>query len=297
MTEEITYLIANYNNGNYIRDCIASLQEQTVPHWRCLIADDQSTDDSRAIIQPFLCDKIQLLTNTENIGYIRTLMRLLAQADTDIVGILDPDDALYPETTALVLRAYREHPEAGLVYTNYDFYNKELKAKTGLGFSAAIPAGESSLLGGFVGHLMSFRRTAYAKTRGLDPTLLYAEDRDLVYKLEEVTTFVFINRALYKYRYVPHSQSHDPQKQRLGEQHYRHAYHNALARRQIKGYAQVGYWLWLYSHQLAHRLWLYSRETENAHRLRHLAQAIRRNLLYYARRWTRTLVATHQNAE
>lgn len=294
MTAEITYLVANYNNGKYIRDCITSLHSQTSTQWRCLIADDHSTDDSLALIQPWLCDKIQLCTNVQNIGYIRTLMRLLAQADTDIVGILDPDDALYPEATALVLQAYLEQPAAGLVYTNYDLYDEALKTKIGVGASAAIPPGGTSLVSGFVGHLKSFRRTAYAKTAGLDPTLLYAEDRDLIYKLEEVTTPVFVNQALYKYRFVSDSQSHDHQKQELGEQHHRRAYCNALARRQLPGRAQAEYLQLLDSRQRAHRLWRYSGDVNNDPTLRELAQAERLKLLDDAEQVARRLLATEQ---
>ena len=58
-------------------------------------------------------------------------------------------------------------------------------------------------MNGFVGHLKMFQHSAYAKTAGLDPSILYAEDRDLVYKMEEVTPFVFIDQALYKHRQMP----------------------------------------------------------------------------------------------
>ncbi len=104
--EEITYLIANYNNGKYIADCLASLQQQTVPQWRALIVDDKSTDNSLEVIDPWRSDRIQLRQNAQNIGYIGSLVRLIEQATTDIVGILDPDDALQPTATAQVLRAY-----------------------------------------------------------------------------------------------------------------------------------------------------------------------------------------------
>lgn len=294
MTEEITYLVANYNNGKYIHDCMESLHSQTSTQWRCLIADDHSTDDSLALIQPWLGDKIQLVTNPQNIGYIRTLMNLLDQADTDIVGILDADDALYPAATELVLQAYQAQPTAGLVYTNYDLYDEALQTKTSVGASAVIPPGATSLVRSFVGHLKSFRRTAYAKTAGLDPTLLYAEDRDLVYKLEEVTPLVFVNQALYKYRVVPNSQSHDRQKQELGEQHHCRAYGNALARRQITGRTYDEYLQLLDSRQCAHRLWRYSCDVNNDLTSREAAQAQRIQLLKEAEQLARRLLTSEQ---
>jgi hypothetical protein len=52
---------------------------------------------------------------------------------------------------------------------------------------------------GYVSRLKTFRRGAYAQTAGYDPTLLYVEDRDLVYKVEEVTALDFLDRPLYHY--------------------------------------------------------------------------------------------------
>jgi hypothetical protein len=42
----------------------------------------------------------------------------------------------------------------------------------------------------------TFLRGAYQKTTGYDPHLKAAVDRDIVYKLEEVTNFKFINKPL-----------------------------------------------------------------------------------------------------
>ena len=91
----ITYLVANYNNGKYIRECLDSLHAQSSSAWHCLIGDDNSTDDSLNVIKSCLNEKIEVIENHENLGKSRTLARLVDQASTDIVGILDPDDALY----------------------------------------------------------------------------------------------------------------------------------------------------------------------------------------------------------
>jgi glycosyltransferase involved in cell wall biosynthesis len=254
MSLKITYLVANYNNGRYIKDCVASLHAQSSPAWHCLIADDKSTDDSLAIIQPLLNDKIELLTNEENLGKSRTLARLLDHAPTDIVGILDPDDALYPLATELVLQAYLEHPEAGFVYTNLTFYDQALKRALGAGRSTPIQPGGNTLWGGYVGAMRTFRLKAYRQTTGFEANILYAEDRDLVYKMEEVTPFVFVDQALYKYRKVPNSHTNAPEKRRIGIQNHRMAYQNALQRRNIHGLKKVIYLLYFQERYSGHRI-------------------------------------------
>jgi glycosyltransferase involved in cell wall biosynthesis len=252
--ELITYLVANYNNGKYIGECLASLRAQTSPHWHCLIGDDGSTDDSLALIRPWLDEKITLLTNEQNIGYTRTLMKLIAHAQSDIVGILDPDDALQPEATALVLQSYAAHEPVGFVYTNFTVYDETLTTVIAPGYARAILPGYSSLETGYVSHLKTFRRSAYAQTAGYDPTLLYAEDRDLVYKVEEVTALYFLDRPLYQYRRLPHSQSNDVQKWRIGHRNHRRAYEAALQRRRVPWRYKVLYRLHFHERYANRRL-------------------------------------------
>jgi GT2 family glycosyltransferase len=239
MSLKITYLVANYNNGRYIKDCIESLHAQSSTAWHCLIGDDKSTDDSLALIQPWLSDNVELITNEENLGKSRTLARLIDHVSTDIVGILDPDDALYPDATAAVLQAYAEAPHVGFVYTNFARYSADLQTFLAVGESAPIAPGRSALLDGYVGAMRTFRVAAYRQTAGYDAQILYAEDRDMVYKLEEVTPFYFVDQMLYKYRQLPWSHTHDPVKRQLGKRNHRRAYQNALHRRGIIGLSKL----------------------------------------------------------
>ena len=129
MPEQMTYLISNYNKGKYVKDCLDSLNRQTNPHWLAIICDDKSTDDSVAIIEPRLNDKIKLIQNEMNLGCSRTLKRLIAGATTDILGVLDADDMLTHNATEVILQAYARNPGAGFVYSNFIWFNPERKAK------------------------------------------------------------------------------------------------------------------------------------------------------------------------
>jgi glycosyltransferase involved in cell wall biosynthesis len=246
MPEQITYLVANYNNGKYIKECLDSLNKQTDPNWLAIVCDDQSTDDSLAIIQPLLRDKIRLIQNEVNRGYIGALKRLIAVATTDIVGILDPDDMLMPQATETILRAYAQHPESGFIYSNHVVFSIDHKFVPRIGGSVAIPVGQTALTHGWVSHLKTFRIRAYQQTPGLDESILYAEDRDLAYKLEEVTKPVFVNQVLYKYRLVPGSQGTAPEKTRIGYRSLLTAQMNAVRRRNLKGLQRVCYELFFY---------------------------------------------------
>jgi glycosyltransferase involved in cell wall biosynthesis len=232
--EQITYLIAIYNHAELIGDCIDSLKAQTDKRWLALIADDGSTDDSAERISAKLDDRIRLLENHENRGLIRTLERLIEEATTDIVAILDADDALADEATEALLEAYAKNPGAVFAYSRFAEFDESLVRQYGA-YGGAIPENGTAIIDGPLGAIRSFRRTAYAKTEGLDRNMLYAEDRDLVYKLEELAPPVFIDRVLYRYRRVPHSHSRHPEKREMGARNTRAARRAALTRRGVRG--------------------------------------------------------------
>jgi len=206
--EKMSILIANYNNGNYLEECINSVLSQTSTNWELYIVDDGSSDNSKEIYEKYLSNpKIQVSYNEQNIGYTRTLKKLISLASSDIVGILDADDKLDKTTIEKVLNKYSKYNNAGFVYTNFWFCNHEMNI-TDIGFCKPIPKGETNLDRNCVSHFKTFRKSVYEKTDGYDETILYAEDKDLVFKIEEVTRLHFINEPLYYYRELENSESH-----------------------------------------------------------------------------------------
>jgi glycosyltransferase involved in cell wall biosynthesis len=50
---KISVIIPCFNNADHIEETLASVQNQTVTDWECVIVDDGSTDNSKAIINSF----------------------------------------------------------------------------------------------------------------------------------------------------------------------------------------------------------------------------------------------------
>jgi len=236
--ETITYLVANYNCSKYIKECIESLKKQTNDRWVCIICDDASTDNSIDVITSCLNQNIKLIKNKVNLGYIETLKRLIQEAETDIVGFLDGDDALFPEATEAMLSIYDKNRKAEFVHARLQLFDETLTFSKGT-LGREIKPGKTSLKSGFITKLFTFRKSAYYRTEGLNKEALYAEDRDLILKLEEVTFPFFLNKILYKYRVIPGSQSHDFKRREIGLVNYVKAKKEALRRRKIKGLDKI----------------------------------------------------------
>lgn len=247
----VTYLVANHNQAPYVADCLRSLVEQRNPRWRAIIADDASTDDSLSILRTVQDPRIRVLTHARNLGYIATLRQLVDSADTDIVAILDADDAVTPDATEHLLEAFAAHPGASLVYSRYAVFDASMRVQQSV-HGAPVPPGGSAIHDGVVGAIRAFRRTAYRLTSGLDDTMMYAEDRDLVYKLEELSVPAFVDAVLYHYRRVPSSQSQAREKREIGARNVRRARRAALDRRGLDGLRRLPFEIYCWADYLAY---------------------------------------------
>ena len=195
-------LMANYNNGKFIKEAINSVISQTYSAWELIIADDCSTDDSVKIIKSFLNDKrIKLIRHNKNIGYGGALRTAAYNANNTIFAILDSDDKFHETALEVMVNAYQNNPEYGFIYSTMWNCDSELKnCVINKDIGKIIPANKT-FFKIRIAHFKTFRKDAYNKTSGFDESQKRAVDKDLIFKLEEVTKFKFIDIPLYYYRH------------------------------------------------------------------------------------------------
>ena len=197
----LSILMANYNKANYIETAIKSVINQTYPNWELIIVDDCSIDDSKKIINKFVAnERIKLICHKVNQGYSAALKTAVENAHNDILGILDSDDKLHIDALKIMAEAYHKFPKYGFIYSSMWICDAELKnckIQKDIGFK--IPE-KTFIFNPYISHFKTFRREVYNKTTGYDLTLKAAVDKDIIYKLEEITEFKKIKKPLYYYR-------------------------------------------------------------------------------------------------
>lgn len=98
MPDLVSVIMPSYNTATYIADSIRSVQAQTYPDWELIIVDDCSTDDTDAVVAPFLADtRIRYLKNPQNCGAAVSRNRALREACGKWIAFLDSDDLWLPE--------------------------------------------------------------------------------------------------------------------------------------------------------------------------------------------------------
>lgn len=196
-------LIAQYNNGQYFEDCYKSIMAQTYQNWEVIIVDDCSTDDSVKIMKKIIGEdsryKIEVLPENRGCGF--TKRRLAELANGEICAFLDPDDAITAEAIAVMIAEHAKHPEAAAIYSKPYFCDKNLTIQQERK-SQQVENGHSLFFDfdGYIFALMSYKKSFYDKTVGINSYLQRAVDKDLVLKLYEVGPCILLDKALYKYR-------------------------------------------------------------------------------------------------
>lgn len=200
-------LIANYNNGCFLRDAVNSIFSQTYENWEIVIVDDGSTDNSIALYEELSAHpRIRILRNDRNRGAGYTKGRCVTEARGEICGFVDPDDQLADkDALTTMVQAHRDHPEASMVYSGFYDTDENLVV---IGKRMGTPLHGVSALESCTWpfkHFVSFKKAKYDLTVGIDPLMKRSVDYDMYYKLEEVGEVVHIDKLLYYYRQNTHS--------------------------------------------------------------------------------------------
>lgn len=196
-------LIANYNNGNYFKDCYDSIIAQTYTQWEVIIVDDKSTDDSVEVINNLIKKdaRFRLYKNEKNYGCGYSKKKCAELANGGVLGFVDPDDAIMPEALELMIQAHKDNPGVSLVHSNFYFCNEFLERSSIFDRAGSVQVNNRFInLTASVNHFVSFKKSFYNRTDGIDASLQRAVDQDLYLKLSETGSFHFINKPLYNYR-------------------------------------------------------------------------------------------------
>lgn len=216
---KFSILIAHYNNWEYFQTCYLSIQKQTFKNYEIIILDDCSSDDSFKKLQKLASNdsKIKLYKNEINQGVGFTKAKLIELAQGEIIGFLDPDDALYESALEISVKHHVENENLVATYSRIMMCNNELKPCNIYPRTRSIKNLNKYFfnINNEVSHFFTFKRNAYFKTIGINSELTSSVDFDLYLKLFEKGDFEFINQPLYYYRQHAKGVSQDVKRKRL----------------------------------------------------------------------------------
>ena len=115
--ELISVIIPTYNRAHFLSAAIESVLNQTYKNIEIIVVDDGSTDDTQTVLEPFKYAIRYLYTNNGGPAHARNVG--MKAASGKYVAFLDSDDTYLPRKLALQIAFKEEHPEIGMVYTEW----------------------------------------------------------------------------------------------------------------------------------------------------------------------------------
>lgn len=127
----VSVVIPTRNRAELLERAIKSVLLQTYNNWEIIIVDDNSTDDTKLVVEKFNDDKIRYITLIGKTGGAAARNVGINNANGEYVAFLDDDDEWLPEKLKKQFDLFSASPEAVLCYTGRTIV-KESKLYLGL---------------------------------------------------------------------------------------------------------------------------------------------------------------------
>jgi GT2 family glycosyltransferase len=110
----ITTIIPTYRRPQRVRRAIRSVLAQSYPHFRVLVYDNASGDDTAEVVAEYVASdsRVKYFCRPENIGPFKNFAEALEHVETPLFSLLSDDDVLLPDMYQVALAGIDEFPEA-----------------------------------------------------------------------------------------------------------------------------------------------------------------------------------------
>lgn len=212
----ISVAMCTYNGAEFLPAQLASIAEQTRVPDEIVICDDASTDLTRRVLESFARSSaipVSLYFSDQNAGSLKNFERAISLCTGDAIVLSDQDDVWRADKLQLQEQSFRDHPSAGLVFSDAELVDKNLNSLGRrmwgqVGFDAhkqkLMRSGRSLdvLITGWTvtGATMAFRSEYVKLALPIPANIALIHDGWIALAVASVAGVVFIEEPLIKYR-------------------------------------------------------------------------------------------------
>lgn len=203
---EVSIIMATYNRAHLIEESLTSIQNQTFENWECIIIDDGSTDETSAILQPYLKNfRFRYLPRSakHKKGLPGCRNYGIELAIGDYIVFFDDDDVAHPDHFKITIPILKKNDFHFCHYTREVFFGEfDREFNRSLNYSSQHI--DYKNLDKIITHELPFNSCAVIwkkecfSSNKFNEDLLYAEEWELYSRLlSNGYTGISIDKTLY----------------------------------------------------------------------------------------------------
>jgi len=112
----VSILLPVFNGARFLRDCLRSIERQTIEEYELVVVDDGSTDGTAEILEAWGKgdDRLRVLSRPHR-GLVAALNEGLEHCRAPLIARMDADDIAHPRRLELQLDLFEERPDLDVV--------------------------------------------------------------------------------------------------------------------------------------------------------------------------------------
>lgn len=197
---KISLITPTYNQAEFLPQTLDSIRLQVDPDFEHVVVDAMSTDSTPEILSAWSAETGATIIREPDTGQSDGINKGARRASGEVIGWLNSDDILCPGALAAIRQGFEDHPEAVVVYGLGSRMNRAGKLVRTVPFREFS---RSDLRTAYrvVQPAMFFRRDVFLEIGGLDESLRYAMDWELLIRLAEAGEVVSLPAEIARIRY------------------------------------------------------------------------------------------------
>jgi glycosyltransferase involved in cell wall biosynthesis len=197
----VSIVLPTYNRAPLLGRAIQSVLRQTYANLELIVVDDNSQDETPAVVRSFDDPRIRYVRNEENLKLPRGLNKGFSLSKGTFLSWTS-DDNLYAGDAIAKMAAVLQRGTCDFVFADY-FHFSELDDKSGLPLDTKhvkLPAILRLEERNSVGACFLYTRAVYDAVGLYDPELFLIEDYDYFIRIQKLFRIGHIPEALYYFR-------------------------------------------------------------------------------------------------
>lgn len=204
----VSIFLPTFNYGHFLTECLESIYSQSYQNFELIIIDNNSTDNTKEIIDRYsnlFKEKLIYNYNSTNLGAEPSINKYLPSSKGEIITFQAADDIWLPTKLSKQVEALL-NKEIDLVYSNFYYLNTiDPNHKTEkIAYNDPMPSGdifEKLLFGNFIGaNTVAIKRNALFQTGGFMEDYPLLADYIMWLKICEKKKVHYLDEPLVKIR-------------------------------------------------------------------------------------------------